>query len=293
MLIVLIVVMSSLLALGLFLFLEKNKRTQSRGEKHRLTNEMEYRDKGPIDYNIYLMTIKEKIFYIVIAAAAIYIIGFIFYRNHIISAVLASLAVLYPRFRTKEIIKKRKNELNLQFKEALYALSSSLAAGKSIEMAFRDSLKDLIILYPVQDAYIIREFQYIIIRLEMNETIEDALMNFAQRADLEDISNFVDVFVTSKRTGGNIVEIIKNTSKVIADKIHIKNDIETILAEKKLEQKLLNVIPIVLILVLSLNAADYMEPVFNTTFGRAMMTVSIILLGAAFAISKKIMDIEV
>ncbi|WP_432663221.1 type II secretion system F family protein [Wukongibacter baidiensis] len=293
MLVALIVVMAPLLALGIFFLIEKNRKAQVSKEKHAKGKEVEYRNDGPIDYDIYIMTIKERIFYIVIAATAIYIVGFIFYRSYIISALLTPLAILYPKLRTREIIRKRKNELNLQFKEALYALSSSLSAGKSIEMAFKDCLKDLIILYPVPDTYIIREFQYIIIKLDMNETVEDALMDFASRAHMEDVSNFVDVFATSKRTGGNIVEIIKNTSKVIADKIHIKNDIETMLAEKKFEQKLLNIIPIGLILILSSNASDYMEPVFNTTFGRAMMTVSIILLGTAYVISKKIMDIEV
>lgn len=293
MLAALIVVTASLLAFGLFFIIEKNRKNQVSEDKNDSGGKIEYRDRGPIDYDIYLMTIKERIFYIIIAALAIYVVGFIFYRSHSISLLLTPLAILYPRIRTKDIIKKRKRELNLQFKEALYALSSSLSAGKSIEMAFRDCLKDLIILYPAPDTYIIREFQYIVIRLDMNETIEDVLMDFANRAHLEDVSNFVDVFATSKRTGGNIIEIIKNTSKVIADKIHIKNDIETMLSEKKLEQKLLNIIPIGLIVILSMNAADYMEPVFNTTFGRAMMTISIILLGIAFIISKKIMDIEV
>ena len=65
------------------------------------------------------------------------------------------------------------------------------------------------------------------------------------------------------------------------------------LTEKKFEQKLLNIIPIALILMLSLNAKEYMQPVFNTGIGRIMMTISIVLLGAAYLISKRIMDIEV
>jgi len=295
MLIVLIVIGASLLALALFLLIERNRRISIDKEKveEEISIDERTRDKDFIDYDIYIMTKKEKAFYMIIAAVALYITGLIFYRSYIISIFVTPLAILYPRLRTKEIIKKRKNELNLQFKEALYALSSSLSAGKSIEMALRDSLSDIEILYPGSDTYITQEFQYIIRRLEMNETVEEAFSDFARRAHLEDVNNFVDVFVTCKRTGGNIIEIIKNTSNVIADKIHIKNDIATMLAEKKLEQKLLNVIPVALILVLSLNAKDYMQPVFETIFGRVMMTISIVLLGVAYLISKKIMDIEV
>ncbi|MCT4563484.1 MAG: type II secretion system F family protein [Maledivibacter sp.] len=288
MLIIFIVFGASLLALGVFLFIEKTKAHEFIKEK-----KVKCRDKYLIDYDIYIMAKKEKALYILIASLVIYIVAFIFYRSYIISTLVMPLAFLYPKLKTKEIIKKRKNELSMQFKEALYALSSSLSAGKSIEMAFRDALNDLFILYPSPDTYIINEFQYIIRKLDMNETVEAALSNFAQRAHLEDVNNFVDVLKTSKRGGGNMVEVIKNTSNVIADKIYIKHDIDTMLAQKRFEQKLLNIMPIALILMLSYSSKDYMQPVFETTLGRIMMTVSVVLLGIAYIISKKIMNIEV
>ena len=35
---------------------------------------------------------------------------------------------------------------------------------------------------------------------------------------LEDIKTFADIFVVSKRTGGNLVQIIRQTTDIIADK---------------------------------------------------------------------------
>jgi len=43
----------------------------------------------------------------------------------------------------------------------------------------------LCILYPDPDTYIIREVEYIVRRLEMNETIEDALEDLAKRSHLK------------------------------------------------------------------------------------------------------------
>ena len=125
------------------------------------------------------MTGKEKIINIIFAAIIIFFIGFIFYRSIIISLLLCPLGLFYPRIKTKNIITKRKTELNLQFKDLLYSLASSMSAGKSIERAFREALKDLQVLYPSSNAYIIAEIEYIIRKLEMNETIESALSNFA------------------------------------------------------------------------------------------------------------------
>lgn len=245
------------------------------------------------DYDTYTMGTREKSLYTAAAAVVIYAIGFIFYRSHILSVLLCPLALIYPRYKTRDIIAKRKKELNLQFKDMLYSLSSSLSAGKSVESAFREVLKDLEILYPDTDTYIIREVGYIVKKIEMNETVEVCLEDLAKRAKLEDIDNFVDVFQTCKRTGGNLIEVIKNTSNIINDKIEIKQDIDTMLAQRKFERKVLNIMPILMVAVLSTSAADYIDPVFHTISGRIAMSVSILFMAAAYFVSKKVMDINI
>ena len=72
----------------------------------------------------------------------------------------------------------------MQFREALYSLASSLSVGKSIETAIRILLKELSIQYPDADTYILIELEQINRRVEMNETIEEALIDFAQRSHL-------------------------------------------------------------------------------------------------------------
>jgi len=81
-------------------------------------------------------------------------------------------------------------------------------------------------------------------------------------------TNFTDVFKTCKRTGGNLVNVIRNSTNIINDKIEIKEEINTLLAAKKFEQKVLSVMPFIMILILSLTTEDYMAPVFDTIVGR-------------------------
>jgi tight adherence protein B len=245
------------------------------------------------DYNEYKMTRKEKVLYIIMAAATIYLIGYVFFKSHIFSGILCPLALFYPHLKTKDIVERRKVELNNQFKDMLYSLSSSLSAGKSIEGAFKETLKDLVIIYPDPHTAIIKEVENIVKRLEMNDTIEAAVSDFARRAHIEDIETFADVFHICKRTGGNLVEVIKNTSNIINDKIEVRQEINTLLSERKFEQKLLNVLPIVMIILISISADDYIRPVFTTVYGRGVMCAAIVLLVTAYFISKKIMDIKV
>lgn len=248
---------------------------------------------GLIDYDIYRMTLPERTMYVLAFAAAAFVIGVIFYHNVIPALFLTPFALLYPRIRTKEIIEKRKSHLNLQFKDMLYSLSSSLSAGKSVEQAFKEVLKDLSVLYPNPETYIIMEVEYIIRRIEMNETVETALKDLSKRSHLEDIQNFCDVFQTCKRTGGNMVEVIRNTSNIINDKIEIKEEINTLLSSKKFEQKVLTAMPVLMVVLLSLTAADYMAPIFNTIAGRIVMTLAIGIIAAGYFISRKITNIKV
>lgn len=251
------------------------------------------REDGLLDYNIYVMGKNEKWLNIALAAGVLFGIGFVFYKSIIFSALLMVFAVKFPEIRVKQIIFKRKKSLNIQFKDMLYSLASSLSAGKSIESGFRETLSDLVIIYPDPETNIINEVQLIIRGIEMNETIEDMLQQFADRAHIEDIENFADIFRTCKRTGGDIIQVIRSTSNVIGEKIEIKEEIETLIAGKKFEFKVLMIMPIFLILLLTYTAADYMEPVFTTIAGRFVMTIAIGLFVVAYFVGEKIMNIEV
>jgi len=246
-----------------------------------------------IDYNTYVMGHREKLFWMLAAAVVVFSVAYIFYRSVLIALLLTPLSLIYPRIRTKEYISKRKDELNLQFREALYSISSSLSAGKSIETAFRDALRDLALQYPDPNTCILVELEYINRKIDMNETIEAALYDFAERSHIEDIRNFTDVFTICKRTGGNLVQVVKNTADIITEKIDMKQDIKVMLAEKRLERKILNLMPIAIILLLSTSADEFMKPVFTELLGRAAMTAAIFMFGIAYFISGKIMNIEV
>lgn len=124
----------------------------------------------------------------------------------------ALLSFKSPDIRTEQIIRKRKNQLTLQFKDMLYSLSSALSVGKSVETGLKDSLTDLRVIYPDPQTDILVELEYIIRGISMNNTVESMLQKFAERAHLEDVDNFVDIFVTCKRTGGDLIQVMRSTS---------------------------------------------------------------------------------
>ncbi|OEF99076.1 pilus assembly protein TadB [Vulcanibacillus modesticaldus] len=251
------------------------------------------RDELIIDYSTYQMSIKERIFYSIMAGMVFFVIGYIFYQSMIISSILAIFGLYYQKIQQKKLSEKRKQELVLQFKQALYSLSSALVAGKSVENAFKEVVKDLRMLYPDPNTYIIREFEIINQRVQNGQAIEKAVGDFSNRADIEDITNFADVFITTKRTGGNLVEVIRRTSNIIGDKLEIQQQISILIAQKKLEAQILSIAPFLIVGLISYSSPDYMAPLYQLGLGIVIMTISLILLAFSYWLSNKIMNIKV
>ena len=251
------------------------------------------REDGLTDYDVYIMGKQERILTIIFAAIVLFAVGYVFYHNIILSMLFALLSFKSPDIRTEQIIRKRKNQLTLQFKDMLYSLSSALSVGKSVETGLKDSLTDLRVIYPDPQTDILVELEYIIRGISMNNTVESMLQKFAERAHLEDVDNFVDIFVTCKRTGGDLIQVMRSTSNTIGEKIEVKQEIDTMIAGKKFEFNVLMVMPVVMIVFLTLTSGDYMAPVFNQIAGNLAMTVAIILFIIAYIVGSKIMKIQV
>lgn len=261
--------------------------------KKREADVMVEREDGLTDYDVYVMGKTEKVVNIVTAAVVLFVVGYIFYHNIVISAALMLLAFKWPRIRTEQIIKKRKNQLTLQFKDMLYSLASALSVGKSVESGIRDTLNDLRVIYPDSKTDILMEMEYILRGIGMNNTVESMFSQFAERAHLEDVDNFVDIFVTCKRTGGDLMEVMRSTSHTIGEKIEVKQEIETTISGKKYEFRFMMVIPVIMVLFLTLTSGDYMNQVFTTIAGRIAMTVAILLFGISYFVGSKVMEINV
>ncbi|MHB8157010.1 MAG: type II secretion system F family protein, partial [Desulfocucumaceae bacterium] len=162
----------------------------------------------PVDYSVFVMSRQEKNKFIIIAAAALFLTGYIFFQSLIISGIFSMGSFLYPAYKARELMEKRKRALIVQFKDALYSLSSSLGVGKSLESSFKYALNDLRVLYPDEDTYILKEFELICRKIEMNVPVEKALEDLSKRSGLEDINSFTEVIAICKRTGGNLVEVV-------------------------------------------------------------------------------------
>jgi len=280
--------------------LGKKKKTEQqeidkprKAKKKKQKEPRKYQPGEPVWYDYYYMTKQEFLLYSLLGALGVGVIGFIFYRSSILTVLVMPLGLLFPRYMNKVLIARRKKQLMLQFKDMLYSLSSAVSSGSSIENAVEVTLRDMQQQYGEEGVDIVQELELMVSKLRVNQNIEDVFADFGQRSGIEDISNFANIFEISKRTGGNLVDIIRQTSNIITEKIDVKLEMDTMLSGKKMEQKVLTIIPIVMVFVLTEATGGFMDVIFTTIPGRITATIVLAIIAVGFFWSKKITDIEI
>lgn len=220
------------------------------------------------------------------------VISYLFYHSCIAFFCLSPLLALYIQREKNRKKKFRLKRLNMQFKDGIQILLSGLEAGYSIENAFVESCQELQQMYLEKDD-IVREFRSIISGIRMNETLEALLFDFAERSGLEDVKSFAEVFSIAKRKGGDLVAIIRSCVQTIQEKAEVEAEIETMIAGKKLEQNIMNIVPIGIMLYVNLTSADFLSVLYGNLAGIVMMSGCLCLYGAAFYIGNRIVEVEI
>ena len=227
-----------------------------------------------------------------VGVLAILMISYLFYGTCLCAILLSPYLIYFLKSWEKQWIEKRKNMFQLQFKEAVQALATALNVGYSVENAMREVLKDLQVIYK-KDELIIREFRYMVRQLDVNFTIEKVLQEFSERTKEEDVQTFVTIFVMAKRSGGDMIGIIRNTVQQMSEKADIRREIGTIIASKKLEFKVMSAIPFGMIGYMKFSFSEFMGILYGNVAGVAIMTICFLGYVIAYEAGKRIVEIEV
>ena len=225
---------------------------------------------------------------IVIVCAAAYI----FYENIFMALILSPYVYLHYKQRKKERAKKENNDFSKKFRDGIMSVSFALNVGYSIENAFVQAVEELELIYG-RESDIVIKFRHIVIRLGQNENIEDIFMDFAEESGEEDIIYFAEIFRYAKRSGGDLISIIRNTTQIIQQKEEVLSEIDTIISGKKMEQKVMSIIPAVIVAYLKITAGEFIQPLYGNVYGMVIMTVCLIVCVIADMWAKRIVNIEV
>lgn len=244
-------------------------------------------------YSIYVLSRKERTRFLLLCGPGLFGAAYLFYHSLILSLLFALLA--YPCLKPYSgyLAERRRREIKDQFRDVLYSISASVSAGRQMPEALYEARENMKLIYR-DDSVIVSELSDMVKRLfEYREPEDDILKDFAARTCVEDITDFVDIYLTCRETGGDLLKVLTKASDMIMDKIIIEKEIRTITAQKQFEARILTAIPFIILLFLQLVSPDYLSAMYEGVKGRILMTTALGGITASYFWSMKLTKIEI
>lgn len=194
--------------------------------------------------------------------------------------------------RWEERKKQKKWELNLCFKDAIACLENSLAVGYSPENSLKETAKELEQLYGAEHELCL-SFRQMIKQIELGSNIEQVFLEFGKQSGVEDIRQLAEIFSIVKRTGGNLGQVLRQTSSVLQDRIELKRELHTVIAAKKLEFQVMCIVPYGILFYLKLCASSMSRSLYHTGFGMTFMCIVLCVYFGMKAFGERIIQGEI
>lgn len=243
------------------------------------------------DYRVYKFSRKEWLFCFLEGMILNGVVAFLFY-NSLVAMIPGMLLVVFC-FKEKKrlLVRRRMRQMRAELKEFLNALIAALQTGRSMENAFKEALKDTV-RYLEKDTEFIVEMRRICASVSMGESLEKMLLEFSGRSHLEELEYFSEVFSIGKRSGGNLIGIMKNTIRMLQERMDAEEEIYTVIADKQMEFHVMCVVPFAIIVYLRISAGSLIDSLYGNITGIAVMTVCLIIYGGCYLYGKRLLEIE-
>jgi len=232
----------------------------------------------------------------VVAFAIGFVVGFlvlfIFYKLIVLSFIGGSILAIVNIFvSSHSSIKKRILKLRVQFFDLLEALSVAMRAGNPMLRSLQSAREDLLLIYP-QNSDIITELDIIIGRFNNAVPLSEAFSDLAERSGLEDVASFASIYATIEGKSGRADEIVRETQKIIADKMEIEMEIDTLMTAARSEVNIMLMMPLVILSIIGYAGAGFMDAIYTTGTGRIVSTAGLAVFILSFILARKFSNVK-
>jgi tight adherence protein B len=187
------------------------------------------------------------------------------------------------------LLRKRKKRLKViveQLPDVFELMGQALRAGHGMASAIQ------LISQQMPDP-IAGEFGRVFHEQNLGMTVDEAMLNMANRLDQMDVRFFVTAVLIQRQTGGDLAEILDKIGKVIRDRIELFGVVRALTAEGRLSGWVLLGLPVFCFCAMFFINPDYAHQLTDTNNGRMMLGTAIAMDLMGMAMIKKIVNIKV
>jgi len=196
--------------------------------------------------------------------------------------VLAAAPYLYIKWRKQ----KRIIQFEEHFPETLNTIARSLDAGHSFTAAQQ---------YAAQEAPdpVGTLFNTAIEEQALGLSHYEAMRRMAYRIESIDLIFFITAVNIQRVTGGNLVNILRNLSNIIKERLKLKRQVRVYTAQGRLSGYILGALPVFLAIALFLLNPDYIGLLFREKVGHYLVGSALVLQIIGFILIRKVIKIKI
>ncbi|MBX7539971.1 type II secretion system F family protein [Qipengyuania sphaerica] len=143
-----------------------------------------------------------------------------------------------PHFVVSRAIKKRTNEFNVKFPDAIELLVRGLRSGLPVT-------ETLAVVAQEVPGPVGQEFKGIVERIKIGRTMEESLQETADRLQIPEFNFFCITLAIQRETGGNLAETLSNLSDVLRKRAQMKLKIRAMSSESKASAYIVGALPFI------------------------------------------------
>ena len=227
----------------------------------------------------------EALFFTLVLAVVSVIVGGIL--GSFVGLVLAAIVMgLGPIVALNFLAARRRRKFAGQLPDMLQLLAGSLRAGYSLMQGVDAVAQE------VSDP-MGQELRRVLAEARLGRPLEEALDDAADRMQSADFSWAVMAVGIQREVGGNLAELLDTVAETMIHRERLRREVKALTAEGRVSAVILGLLPIGLGLFMFAVNRDYINRLFDTGIGQAMLGGSAVLAVAGFYWMKRIVEIEI
>jgi tight adherence protein B len=161
-----------------------------------------------------------------------------------------------PHYIIGKLIKRRVNQFNARFPDALELMVRGLRSGLPITETMGVVADEL-------PGPISEEFRAVTDKMKIGRTMEVALQESADRLGTAELQFFVITLAIQRETGGNLAETLANLADVLRKRAQMKLKIRAMSSESKASAWIVGSLPFIVFVLVWWISPDYMAHFFT------------------------------
>ncbi len=199
-------------------------------------------------------------------------------------AIAAGLGL--PRLLLKTLIGRRLKRFTGHFADAIDVIVRGIRSGLPVGECFAMIAREMP--DPVGT-----EFRLMVEAQRLGLTLDDALQKAIDRVPTAELRFFAIVIAIQQTTGGNLAETLAKLSEVLRARKRMRDKVQAMSSEAKASAGIIGSLPIIVGLILSVVAPDYIGTLFRTDIGHFLLFLGVCIMGTGVLVMRQMIQFDI